>query len=549
LNIADKIISFIDPEMAMRRIAARNIMKVLNTGYSEGGASRVKKSMRGWNARSASAQEDIDLNLWALRDRCRDLYMNAPLGRAAIQTVRTNVVGSGLNLKSRINAKYLGLSEEAADEWKQKVEMEFSLWADSNHCDALKMNNFYELQQIAQLIWLQSGDAFVLLKQDNPLPYMPYGLRLHLVEADRVSTPNTLNNIIAGAESSIIFAIEGTAQNGNRITSGVEYDASGAVVAYHICNRYPQSLYIYNNLATLTWTRVEAFGKRTGRPNILHLMEAERAEQRRGVPFLAPVIEPLKQLTRYTEAELMAAVVTGMFTVFVKSENPSSGDFPLGSMLPEDKQVASNETTNYELGNGAVNVLQPGEDVAFANPGRPNTAFDGFVNALCRYVGAALEIPQDLLQKSFNASYSASRAALMEAWKMFKMRRTWLANDFCQPVYEEWLAQAVSMGRIEAPGFFDDPVIRKAWSGAEWNGPAAGQLDPVKEVEAAQLRVENGFSTREQETMEINGGNFDRNIQQAKREQKILKEAGLSGGQVQISHDSKQTSGSTTQTE
>lgn len=522
LNAVDRMISYFSPEKAMKRVAARKIIEVYNSGYSEGGASVSKKSMRGWRSSSGSAEEDIDLNLFTLRSRCRDLYMNAPLGRASIQTTRTNVIGSGLKLKSRIDAKFLGLTDEQADEWEQNVEREFALWADSIHCDALKSNNFYEMQQLAQLAWLQSGDCFVLLKQNDPLPYMPYGLRLHLIEADRVSTPNTLSSVISNS----FLGIEGTASNGNRIISGVEIDKNGAVAAYYVSNRYPQTIYLGTNQKPIEWVRVEAFGKLTGRPNILHLMESERPEQRRGVPFLAPVIEPLKQLTRYTEAELMAAVVTGMFTVFIKTES-STSEIPLSDMFPQEQQVSSEDNTSYELGNGAVNVLQPGEEVQIANPGRPNTAFDGFVNALSKYIGAALEIPQELLQKSFNASYSAARAALLEAWKMFKMRRSWVATDFCQPVYDEWLAQAVSLGRIKAPGFFTDPSIRKAWGGAEWNGPAAGQLDPVKEAQGAKLRVENGFSTREQETMEINGGNFDKNVQQAKREQKLMKEAGL----------------------
>ena len=526
MNVIDKTIAYFSPEKAMRRTAARNVLKVLNTGYSEGGASVHKKSMKGWTGRSSSPEEDIDLNLYTLRNRCRDLYMNAPLGRSAIQTTRTNVIGSGLSLKSRIDFEYLGLTEEDADAWEQKAEREFSLWADSVHCDALKINNFYEMQQLAQLTWLQSGDGFVLMKQDKSLPYMPYGLRLHLIEADRICTPNTFNNIMTGAGSVSIFAVEGKAPNGNLVISGVEIDDSGAAVAYYVCNRYPQSFFLVNNLAPLSWTRVEAFGSLTGRPNVLHLMESERPEQRRGVPFLAPVIEPLKQLTRYTEAELMAAVVTGMFTVFVKTDGPT-GEMPFGAMTPEGQQLPSSDPVSYELGNGAINILQPGEDIQMANPGRPNTAFEAFVDALARYIGSALEIPQELLQKSFKASYSAARGALLEAWKMFKMRRTWMANDFCQPVYEEWLSQAVSLGRIKAPGFFNDPIIRKAWCGAEWNGPSAGQLDPLKEIDAAEKRIANCVSTREQETMEINGGNFDRNIQQAKRENELMKGAGF----------------------
>ena len=48
------------------------------------------------------------------------------------------------------------------------------------------------------------------------------------------------------------------------------------------------------------------------------IMNRERIGQRRGVPFLAQVIEALKQLGRYTDAELVAAVVSGMFTVFIR---------------------------------------------------------------------------------------------------------------------------------------------------------------------------------------------------------------------------------------
>jgi lambda family phage portal protein len=531
LNLVDRAISTIAPRAAVNRQVARlrlaALEKFQNSGYSDGGASTTKKSLKGWRSWSASPEEDIDLSLFTLRMRCMDLYMNSPLGRSAIQTVRTNVIGSGLRLKSRIDSEFLGLTEEEADAWEKHTEREFALWADSVHCDALKLNNFYEQQQLAQLAWLQKGDCFVLLKQDKSTPFMPCGLRLHILEADRICTPNTLNNIISNG----IFTVEGTAANGNRVITGVEIDqVNGAVTAYYVVNRYPQSFYIYNNLQPLKWDRVEAFGKLTGRPNVLHLMESERPEQRRGVPYLAPVIEAVKQLTRYADAEVMAAVVAGMFTGFVTTENPTT-ETGLGDIVGVDKKVDPDSTVSYELGNGAMNVMRPGEKVDFANPGRPNTAFEGFMNAYTRFIGAALEIPQELLQKAFNSSYSAARAALLEAWKMFKMRRTWMANDFCQPTYEEWLAQEVSMGRIKAPRFFDDPVYRKAWSGAIWNGPAAGQVNPTVEAQAAQTRVENGFSTREQEAMEINGSDFDKNIQQAARESKLMQEAGLNANQ------------------
>ncbi|MGG1599321.1 phage portal protein [Paenibacillus naphthalenovorans] len=499
----------------MRRVAARKVTQVLN-GYEQGGASHQKKSMRGWIASALNPRDDIDRSLDTLRGRARDLYMNSPIGAAALKTARTNVIGPGLKLKARIDAASLGLTIEQADEWCGKVEKEFALWAESKHCDALRMNDFYDQQGIAFLGMLMNGDSFALFRHAGRTAWMPYSLRLHLIEADRVSTP-----MAAGV---IGDSVEGTTPNGNRIISGVEIDKNGALVAYHIANTYSTD---YTSNQTRQWVRVEAYGANTGSPNILHLMDTERAEQRRGVPLLAPVIETLKQITRYTEAELMASVIAGMFTVFVKSQGPST-DNPFGAMVDPDQQVADKDPNVYEMGIGAINVLEPGEDVEIANPGRPNANFDPFVSSLCRYIGAALEIPYELLLKSFQSSYSASRAALLEAWKMFRMRRQWTAKEFCQPIYEEWLAEAIALGRIRAPVFFNDPAIRKAWSQAEWNGPAPGQLDPLKEVAAAEKRIALGLSTREREAIEINGSDFWTNVQQLKIENQALTEAGIS---------------------
>lgn len=78
------------------------------------------------------------------------------------------------------------------------------------------------------------------------------------------------------------------------------------------------------------------------------------------------------------------------------------------------------DDSTIELSPGAVVDLNEGEKAHDMNPGRPNTAFDGFVIAICRQIGAALEIPYELLVKCFNSSFTASRGALLEAWKILR---------------------------------------------------------------------------------------------------------------------------------
>ena len=107
------------------------------------------------------------------------------------------------------------------------------------------------------------------------------------------------------------------------------------------------------------------------------------------------------------------------------------------------------------------------------------------------------------------------------------MKRKWLASDFCQPVYEIFLTEAVANGRIKAPGFFLDPAIKKAYCTAQWNGPAQGMIDPLKEAESAEKRIAIGVSTHQREAIEMTGTDFDANIAQLARENQLMRENGL----------------------
>lgn len=493
----------------------------INKGYSDAGASYAKKALKGFLASSGSPAEDIDANNYTLRQRSRMLYMAAPVAAAALKRQRTNIVGAGLRLKPTIDRETLGLSQEQAEAWQRKVQAEFNLWANRKQaCDATGVNNFYGMQQLVALSWPMSGDVFALVKRDTPTTLEPYSLRLHILEADRVRTPQDgeakgvfSNPLLNGLTTKKL-------ENGNTIHDGVEVDKSGKIVAYHIANTYPYQF----GADPAEFVRVQAYGESTGLPNILHIMDTERPEQYRGVPYLAQVIEPLLQTRRYTEAEITAAIVQSFFTAFVKTEGGAS-EIPFNEVGGDGVQEVSRDPNEYEMGPGTMNILEPGEDVTFGSPTHPNTGFDTFMRAMFEQVGACLEIPADLLMMSFNASYSASRAALLEAWKGFRMRRNWLTDDFCRPVYELWLTEAVARGRISAPGFLTDPIIRQAYLSSEWIGPSQGQLDPTKEVQAAVMAIENGLSNHEAEAEKLNGSQFSANVDKLAVENERLKSA------------------------
>lgn len=498
-NLLDKVIAYVAPRAAAHRMAARAKL-ALAGGYT--GARLDRSATNRWNPAAGSPTADIIGDLPMLRSRSRDQMRNAPVALGALNTTVSHVVGTGLTYTPAIDAKFLGLDDEQAEAWQDDAKRRFSAWAESLDCDVARRLNFYGIHELAFRTMLESGDTFVL----TPRVARAGGaarLALQLIEADRVCNPSRLPDTVT-------------------LVDGVEIDGgTGEAIAYHVARKHPGDFLSAGN----TWDRVNARGSRTGRRNVLHLYKSLRPGQLRGVPWIAPILEPLKQLNRYTDAELNAAVISGLFSVFIKMD-PEAFD----TMFDDDAKGAlidKSSAWSGEMESGkAVNLL-PGESIESSNPGRPNAQFDPFWSAIVRQIGMALEIPYEVLTMHFQSSYSAARGALLMAWKGFRSRRDFLATYLCQPVFELWLADEVAEGRISAPGFFSSDIVRAAWSKAIWTGDGPGSIDPGKEVDAARKRVEMGISTKQSESILHDGVDWEQKHEQRVKETNAEKRDGI----------------------
>lgn len=502
----DKTINAIAPQWAAKRMAARARIAFAAHGFSA--ADKSRGAIEGWNFSSGDADEDILSDLPTLREESRDLHRNSGLVNSIFGTKVTSVVGSGLVPHPQIDFKALGLPEDGVEDIQDGIKREWDLFA--KKCNIDGELNFGQTCALAYLSLLENGDVFALTPFDDT-PGTPYSRKIQLIEADRISNPDEQ------VDSDVM-------------SGGIElHPRTGRRLACHVRSIHPGSL---NYDKDLKWAR-EAFFTDDGLPRVLHLTKKKRIGQRRGVPELAPVIELIKQLTRYTESEVAAAVITSFFTVFTKGTQDVGGLDPL---VHEGGNSGENTDRKFKMGYGNMFDLAPGEEVEFADPNRPNKSFNDFAMALITQICAALQIPAEIALKSFTKSYTASRAAMAEAWKLYLNDRLLLVDKICNPMYELFFTEAVSLGRISAPGFLDgDAAIRQAWLKARWVGPPRGMIDEVKEIEAAERRTEGGFTTLEYEVETLFGGDWEPAQRQRSREVGLRRELGLQIPLEQIS--------------
>ena len=227
------------------------------------------------------------------------------------------------------------------------------------------------------------------------------------------------------------------------------------------------------------------------------LAAIETDEQVRGVSAFSKGIELFRNLSDAISYELFAQVIAASFPVFVALEN---GGVQLPDYVTEGRE-GDGERRERQL----VQDLSPGQFL-YGNENekpyvleskRPSANFSAFVEIVLRATAASVGIPYESLTKDFSkTNYSSARAALNEAWKLYSFYRNWFGRLYCQPVYEMVIEEAFLRGMFElpkgAPGFYE---ARKFWCNVDWIGPSRGFVDPVKEITATILALQNRLMT------------------------------------------------------
>lgn len=461
--------------------------------------------LRHWNASMGrSADAEISWSRDQINARARDLERNNGWARGAVTKEVDAVIGATFRPLLKPDWHALGLSEEWARTWRKDVQSLWRAYADDPRCysDSTRQQSMSQLMGTAYRHGVLEGDAIGVLqwKEDRPSATC-----LRIVSPELLCNPQDTADRVD-------------------LRSGIEIDRDGAAIAYHFRQGHRGDPWA--DLKQFAWKRIVRETE-WGRPIVIHWFDKKGDGQSRGVSHFAPIIEKLKMEDRLGKAELEATLLNSIMAAFIKSPfdpalladaiNPDGGD-QIGAYQDLRQEYAKSHPIT--LGGAQITRLMAGEELEFATAQRPSSGYAAFEEAVLRHISSGLGISYEQLASDWSkVNYSSARAALIEIWRGWNGRRQSFAQRFAQPVLMAAIEEWVDDGRLSLPN--GAPDFRENWfayTRAKWVGPGKGFVDPVKEVQAAAMRIALGLSTMEDEAAELTGSDLTDNLAQITQE-------------------------------
>jgi len=287
------------------------------------------------------------------------------------------------------------------------------------------------------------------------------------------------------------------------VQDGIKYDMdTGAPVAYSILKSNPNNMLLTPNL-DVDWVPAEKMN---------HIFFEDEAEQGRGAPPLQAALPILAYLRRYTLATVAAAE---------QAANISGIVYTTLGQVDQDMISAMDE---IEIPRNAMLTMPRGWQMDQMDAKHPTTQYKDFKAELVAEAARCVMMPY--LVAAGNAAgynYSSGRLDMQEFWSATEIIQDMLATRKCDWIFAAWLREGLMI-----PGYFQhaNADIRRAPAETishVWNWAGARHVDPQKEANAAQTRLESGLTTLAAE-YGAQGKDWEREMEQRLREEAREKE-------------------------
>jgi lambda family phage portal protein len=485
-----------------------------NYSYSRKSAQR-QGSMTNWIPKRLLDPRTEAMERERIVERSVELVQDNPYAAGIKQTFAVTVVGAGLIPHPTLDSEVLGISKEEARAIQSQQRAIYMKWFP--YADAGGRMNFGGIQYLIEANTVQYGEHIVLPLMIND-PSRPYSLACQVINPQRLRTPTDKYS------------------DGN-IRDGVEVDKYGAPVAYWIkkanysyAKKEKKGLRYRPNTSD-NFLRIPA--KKGHRWQVLHRFIQDDAEKVRGVPFFAPALKFFNDLNDLLSAELVSNIVTAAFSMFVElsGQDPYgyAGNMPGFDMTATDRTGGTKTVRYEELIPGAIYYGSQGEKPHAISANRPGTTFDPFTKIIMKAIASALNIPYVVLFKDVEGTnFAGFRSAMLDAWRTFLFRRSWLGQMTCSPIWTMLMEEAYLRGDLKLNDFYSNMHLLTR---TEWRGAPKGDIEPVKSAQADKILIQANLKTR-QEGIAERGGDWRNTFDQLEEEQNLMREKGLTETEI-----------------
>lgn len=501
-------------------------MAIVGAPYE--GADRMTGRLLAWNPIIAPANDEIIPSKTTMDARGRDMARNDGGIAGSIMLAKDHIAGQQYLLNAKPETRVLfGKDDDAWEaEFQEETEQKFTIWAESPSCwpDASRQNTLTGLVRLGVGCFFLGGEVLSSAEwgADDGRPFRSSTLML---DPDRLCNPNH----------------DEFAPN---IRGGVERDRKGAPIAYHILDRHPNDWSTQPGGAPRHWRRVMARKPNWGRPNILHIFEQTRPDQARGISALVAALTEMKMLKEFRKVDLQRAAVAATYAATIESDLPR-GDIYAAMGAGQGNQgveyaqqymacaaAYSEAAKALQMDGVKIPTLLPGSKLNIRSPGASSPLGADFETSVQRHLAATLGLSYEEFSRDFSrTNYSSGRAAMGLTERHMAALKKLVADGIASFVYRLWFEEAINAGALETmkgrslPSFYDG-LNADAYCACDWIGAGRGQVDEMKETQAAMLRLRGGLTTLEQETSRL-GYDYRKNIKQRAREHVLIEASGL----------------------
>ena len=277
----------------------------------------------------------------------------------------------------------------------------------------------------------------------------------------------------------------------NKIVNGIELDAHGREVAFHIYDDHP--------FDDFTGQGTSGKSSRISASRVIHLCLFRRPSQSIGASWLHAIGQNNFDRDKFIGAEIQTAAKAALLLLVASMENLKNA----GTLGLDDGECSTDANGNSEMKLGSSTMafkVGPKDKVEIVESERPNPNAESFISILDHDTAAGTGISYYTLSGRYDkTNYTSVRGALLAEDSHIRPLQNWYAGKIALPIRRSFHRQAIALGKLKSvsPADFLDNMRR--YNRFDAIGAGRELLDPEAETNAAQGKMRSCLTTLKEE--------------------------------------------------